>query len=151
MAAYCREVCQLKDKFDGLKLNHILRRLNEATDALAKVMSGQEPVPMGIFTSDQHKPLVCYEEREQANDGTSALGLGVDQPSAPSDLEVMELKENPVIEPDPLVDWRTLYLDYLLYEVLPMEKTEARWLACHTKSFVLIKGELYKRSHAEIL
>ena len=36
MVAYCREVCQLEDKFDGLELNHILRRLNEAADALVK-------------------------------------------------------------------------------------------------------------------
>ncbi|XP_066357960.1 uncharacterized protein [Miscanthus floridulus] len=40
MAAYCQEVRQLKDKFDGLELNHILRRLNEAADALAKMASG---------------------------------------------------------------------------------------------------------------
>ena len=40
MAAYCREVCQLEDKFNGLKLNHILRCLNEAADSLAKTMSG---------------------------------------------------------------------------------------------------------------
>ena len=40
MAAYCREVCQLEDKFDGLELNHIPRHLNEAADALAKAASG---------------------------------------------------------------------------------------------------------------
>ena len=57
MAAYCREVYQLGDKFDGLELNHILRRLNEATNALAKVASTQEPVSTGVFVSDQHKPL----------------------------------------------------------------------------------------------
>ncbi|XP_066311316.1 uncharacterized protein [Miscanthus floridulus] len=28
MAVYCREVGQLEDKFDGLELNHNLRRLN---------------------------------------------------------------------------------------------------------------------------
>ena len=44
---------------------------------------------------------------------------------APSDPEVMELEEDPMIELDPLVDWRTLYLDYLLYEALPMDKMEA--------------------------
>ena len=52
MAAYCREVCQLEDKFDGLELNHIPRRLNEAVDALAEATSGQEPVLVGVFTSD---------------------------------------------------------------------------------------------------
>ena len=44
-----------------------------------------------------------------------------------------------------------LYLDYLLREVLPMDKIEARQLACHAKSFIIIKGELYKRSHIGIL
>ena len=40
MAAYYQEVRRLEDKFDGLELNHILRRLNEAADALAKAASG---------------------------------------------------------------------------------------------------------------
>ena len=39
--------------------------------------------------------------------------------------EVMELEEDPATEPDPLVDWRTLYLDYLLGDTLPTDKTEA--------------------------
>ena len=63
----------------------------------------------------------------------------------------MELDEDPAIEPDPLADWRTPYLDYLLCEALLMDKMEARWLAHHAKSFVLIDGELYKRSHTRIL
>ena len=52
MATYCQEVHQLEDKFDGLELNHIPRCLNEAVDALLKVVSGQEPVSMGVFASD---------------------------------------------------------------------------------------------------
>ena len=62
MAAYCQEVHQLEDKFDGLKLNHIPRCLNEEADALMKAASGREPVPTGIFASDQYKPSVRYEE-----------------------------------------------------------------------------------------
>jgi len=56
----------------------------------------------------------------------------------------MELDEDPVVEPNPLADWRTPYLDYLLYEVLPMDKTEAWRLARRAKSFVVIEEELYK-------
>ena len=41
MATYCREVHQLEDNFDGLELNHILRRLNEVADVLAKAASGR--------------------------------------------------------------------------------------------------------------
>ena len=40
MDAYYREVHQLEDKFDGLELNHISRRLNEAANALATTASG---------------------------------------------------------------------------------------------------------------
>ena len=79
------------------------------------------------------------------------LGSGANQPVAPSDPKVIELNEDLVIEPDPLPDWTTPYLDYLLLGALPTDKMEDRWLACHAKSFVLIEGELYWRSHTRIL
>ena len=44
-----------------------------------------------------------------------------------------------------------LYLNYLLHDALLMDKAEARWLTHRTKSFVLVEGELYKRSHTGIL
>ena len=104
MAAYYQEVRRLEDKFDGLELNHIPRCLNEAVDAIAKAASGREPVPTGVFASDQHKPLVRYEGSEWANDGPPNPASGANQPTAPSSPEVMELEEDPAIEPDPLVD-----------------------------------------------
>ena len=104
MSAYCREVRRLEDKFNGLELNHIPTCLNEAADALAKATSDREPVPIGVFTSDQHKPLVRYEGSEQAGDGPSNLGSGADQPLAPSSPKVMELEEDPATKPNPLVD-----------------------------------------------
>ena len=104
MVAYCREVCQQEDKFNGHELNHILRRLNEAADALAKTVFDLEPVPMGIFASDQYKHSVCYDEPEQAGDGPPAPGSRANQPSAPSDPEVMELDEHLATEPDPLAN-----------------------------------------------
>ena len=63
----------------------------------------------------------------------------------------MELVKDLVAEPDPLTDWRTPYLDCLLHEVLPADKMEDRQLARCTKSFIVIKGDLYKRSHTRIL
>jgi len=151
MAAYYQEVRRLEDRFDGLELNHVPRRLNEAADALAKAASGREPVPTGVFTNDQHKPSVRYEGSERANDGSSDPALGADRPTTPFDPEVMELEEDTATEPDPLDDWRTLYLDYLLRDTLPTDKTEAQRLARCAKSFVLVEGELYKWSHTGIL
>ena len=63
----------------------------------------------------------------------------------------MELEEDPTLEPDPLNDWRTLYLYYLLHDTLPVDKMEAQRLARRAKSFILIEGELYKWSHTRIL
>jgi len=63
----------------------------------------------------------------------------------------MELDEDPTIEPDPLADWRMPYLDYLLCEALSTNKMEAQRLTRRAKSFVLIKGELYRRCHTGIL
>ena len=63
----------------------------------------------------------------------------------------MEIDKDPTTEPDPLADWRTSYLNYHLCEALSMDKTEARRLARHAKSFIVIEGELYMRSHTRIL
>ena len=56
----------------------------------------------------------------------------------------MELEVDPTMELDPPDDWRMLYIDYLLHDALPSDRTEARRLAHCAKSFVLIEGELYK-------
>ena len=63
----------------------------------------------------------------------------------------MELVKDLVAEPDPPTDWRTPYLSCLLHEVLPADKTKARWLARRAKSFVVIRGKLYKHNHNRIL
>ncbi|XP_066348021.1 uncharacterized protein [Miscanthus floridulus] len=125
MEAYCQEVRQLEGRFDGLELNHIPRRLNEVVDTLAKAASGREPVPVGVFASDQHKPSVRYAGSEQANDGPSSPTPRANLPTALPDPEVMELEEGPAAESDPPDDWRTLYLDNLLCNTLPTDKTEA--------------------------
>ena len=88
----------MEDKFDGLELNHIPRRLNVAADTLAKMASSRESVPTGIFASDLHKPLIQYEELEQTGNEPPVLGLGANRPSVPSDPEVMELVKNLVAE-----------------------------------------------------
>jgi hypothetical protein len=62
MVAYYQEDRKLEDKFNCLEVNHISRWLNEAADELAKATSSRGPIPAGAFASDQHNPLVHYEE-----------------------------------------------------------------------------------------
>ena len=63
----------------------------------------------------------------------------------------MELDTDPMVELDPLADYRMPYLDYLLCEVLLIDRMEAQWLTCCAKSLIIIEGELNKRSHTRIL
>ena len=65
MEAYYQEVRRLEDRFDGLKLNHILRRLNEAADMITKAASGQEPVPAGVFSSVNTNPRYAMRGRNK--------------------------------------------------------------------------------------
>ncbi|XP_004977728.1 uncharacterized protein LOC101784657 [Setaria italica] len=145
--AYCHAIRQLEDKFDSLELNHVARRFNEAAYELAKASFGRGPVPAGVFVNNLHKPWVYYEEPGEA--GTKTL---VPDPEAdPSDPEVMEIDTESTKGPDPLPDWRAPYLDYLICESLPTDKTEAQRIARRAKSVVIIDQELYKRSHTGIL
>ena len=52
MEAYCKLVRRLEDKFDGLELNHIARKFNEAADELAKMASARTPAPPNVFARD---------------------------------------------------------------------------------------------------
>ena len=61
-------VRRLEDKFDGLELNHIARKYNEAMDELAKMASARAPVPRtslpGTSTS---VPLTTPRQRKRAH------------------------------------------------------------------------------------
>jgi hypothetical protein len=101
----------LEDKFDGLELNHILRRDNEAADTLAKIVFDGEPVPSGVFASDQLKPLVCYTKLEEVSNDHPTPSTradpspsGADLESAPDVFVVMAVDEDPTAEPDPQAD-----------------------------------------------
>jgi hypothetical protein len=58
MAVYCREVCKLEDRFDGLKLHHILMRHNEAADSLARLASSRGPAPPLVSICDVSRPSI---------------------------------------------------------------------------------------------
>jgi hypothetical protein len=58
MGAYCQAVRELKGKFHGLELHHVLRDNNKAADVLAKTASSRKLVPHGVFASDQHAPSI---------------------------------------------------------------------------------------------
>jgi hypothetical protein len=141
----------LEDKFDGLELNHIARRSNEAIDELAKLASSRAPVPTSVIASDLYKPSVTYQWLAQDDSELPTLASVADLTLVPTDPDIMQIKDELDTGPDPLIDWRIPYLDCLVHDVLPTDRTEARCLECHINSFVLLDQELYKRSPTRIL
>jgi hypothetical protein len=115
MVAYCQVVRRMEDKFDELELNHIARRYNEEADRLAKMVSGQEVVPTGIFANDQYKPSISYLESDR--DGVEPLPammeVGLD-PTPADEAEAMDIKPDLAIRDEPMPDWRIPYLKYLI-------------------------------------
>ena len=64
MVAYCKELRRLEDKFDGLKLNHIPRCLNEATDSLAKAAFDRELMPTVSSLATNTSPWCATKGRK---------------------------------------------------------------------------------------
>ena len=124
-------VRRLEDKFDGLELNHISRKFNEAADELAKMASARTPVPPNIFARDLHKPSVDYDSAKV--EGPSAEPpTGPEAPFAtetsPPEPESVAIDTEPP-EADQGTDWRVPFLDRLMRGELLADRTEARWLA----------------------
>ena len=90
MEAYCKLVRRLEDKFDGLELNHIARKFNEATEELAKMALARASIPPNIFARDLHKPSVDYALATQE-------GPPAEPPTGP---EAPSVTETPAAEPE---------------------------------------------------
>lgn len=144
MAMYYQAVCELEDKFDGLELIHIPKRLNEAADALLKMASQRQAVPYGCFVSDIRKPSIRYREQAQPDGSAPATNFGaappipgiadpesVDPPGLAlsptpraSETEAMQTDQEPKAIPDPPHDWRQPYVDQLANGTIPADWTE---------------------------
>ena len=153
MEAYCKLVHRREDKFDGLELNHIVRKFNEAADELAKMALAQAPVPPNIFTRDLHKPSIDYASAAEEGPPVEPT-VGLEAPSiaeTPSaEPEVMEVNTEPP-EANQGTDWRVPFLYCLVRGELPADRTKAQWLARRAKTYVLSNGELYRQSPSNVL
>ena len=87
MEAYCNAVRHLKDKFDGLELNHVPRKYNEDADELANNASGRTTVPPNIFARDITKPSIDFKDSVEPGPSNAEPAGG--NPSA-DEVEPME-------------------------------------------------------------
>jgi hypothetical protein len=175
MEAYCDEVRCLEDKFYGLELNHIARRYNETVDELAKIASGRTTVPPDVFSRDLHQPSIEIDDTPEPEAPSAQPEVPSARPEAPSawpeapsarpkapsvQPEVPSAPEGEALHVEeersgvtPNQNWQTPYLQYLHQGELPLDRAEARRLARHAKSFVLLGDgkELYHHSPSGIL
>jgi len=133
MDAYCKVVRRLEDKFDGLELNHVLRKYNEAADALAKRASERATVPSDVFVSDLYKPSIDYKEDGGSYLSSTDPGLNSEPPTA-LEPEAMDI-ESEALVPDDLLDWCYPLLQRLVDGTLPPDQAEARRVARCAKAF----------------
>jgi len=150
MDAYCKAMWRLEEKFDGLELNHVLRKYNEAANALGKMASERATVPPDSSkVSDLYKPSVDYKDDEGSDKPPSEPGPDP-KDSTTQEQEAMDIEPEPTA-PDDSPDWRYPLLQCLVDGTLPSDQAEARRVARRAKTFVLLDREMYKRSPSGIL
>ena len=64
MAAYGHAVTIIAGHFKGYQVDHIDRRLNEAADALSRLVSQRKLVPPNVFLDVLHNPSVKLPSEE---------------------------------------------------------------------------------------
>ena len=147
---------KLEDKFQGIELHHIPRRDNDVADFLAKLAARRDPSPSGVFINDIHESSACILEgltQTHPDDQPTLKGSDPDAQLVPegSDSSTSTSPASVVVLAPGQTDWGVPILAYILEEVLPPERTEARWIARRAKTFVALGDELNKRSPLGVL
>ncbi|XP_021305566.1 uncharacterized protein LOC110431174 [Sorghum bicolor] len=111
--------------------------------------SERATVPPDVFVSDLYKPSVDHKDDGGSDEPPSK------QRSDPKDVAAQE-QEAMDIEPEPPAsddspDWRYPLLQRLVDGILPPDQAEAKRVARRAKTFVLLDGEMYKRSPLGVL
>jgi hypothetical protein len=129
-------------------VTHIGRESNEEADNLANIGSKCLPIPLGIFFEEifersvKIKPVIDPVLATRSG----AKHLGPTPAAGTEDLS----KETAAIMLLKAV-WTKPYLAYLMRGELPEDPIHRRQIVQRSKAFMIINGELYKRSTLGVL
>jgi hypothetical protein len=75
------------------------------------------------------------------------------QPTGNSGAAIAAKEHNPELEEVMMIEvtWMQAYLAYMLHKTLPEDVFEARRIVRRSKAFMVVKGELYKKSISRVL
>jgi ribonuclease HI len=148
MIAYRAMYDKLEGNFEGCEVTHIGRDSNEEADNLANIGFKCLPIPPGVFFEEifersvRIKPATdpALATRSRAKQSGSALATGIeDLPKEAASIMLVE------------AIWTKPYLAYLARGELPEDPIHHRQVMRRSKAFMIINGELYKRSTTGVL
>ena len=128
MDAYCAEIRKLEGKFYGIEYHHVVHDQNQLADHLSKLGSSRAAIPPGVFVQDLPAPSI-KEDKEV-------------EEVAPAEQLVLAV-------PSPVTDWREQFIKYLTSAEVPIDKTETESLIRRSKHYVLVDGNLMRKSAKE--
>jgi hypothetical protein len=139
---------KLEGDFEGCKVTHIGRESNEEADNLANIGSKCLPIPPGVFFEEifersvKIKPVIdpALATRSGAKHSGPTPAAGTEDLSKET-ATIMLLK----------AVWTKPYLAYLMQGKLPEDPIHHRQIVRRSKAFMIINGELYKRSTSGVL
>jgi ribonuclease HI len=146
MTAYKNLYYYLEGTFDGCEVSHISRASNEEADNLANIGSQFLPIPPGVFWEEiiersikHSKTSTTGEPSQHPTIGSRAVKPGTGSRVKPE--EVMMVKES----------WMQPFLAYMINKTLPEDTVEGRRIIRRSKGFIVLQGNLYKKSITGIL
>ena len=128
MDAYCAEIRKLEGKFYGIEYHHVVRDQNQLTDHLSKLGSSRAAISLGVFVQDILAPSIKEEKEVQ---------------------EIPLAKQLVLTVPSSVADWREQFIKYLYSAEVLADKTETKRLIRRSKHYVLVDGNLIRKSAKE--
>jgi hypothetical protein len=130
MDAYCAEIRKLEGHFERIEFQHVPRSNNVVANVLSKLGSRQALVPAGVFVQDLHRPSIKLLDPDNPEPPSN------DQNSAPPRDVLMSKKED---------DWSKAFIDFILEELVPDDKTERERITRRSSNYVVIGSDLYRK------
>jgi ribonuclease HI len=148
MTVYQNLYYYLEVTFDRCEVSYVSRASNEEADTLANIGSQCLPIPPGVFWEE----IIERSIQGVKPSGSKKLKS---EPMIDSGAKITEVELGNEPEPEEVmmieVTWMQPYLAYMLNKKLPEDIVEARRIAQRSKAFVIVKGELYKKSISGVL
>ena len=128
MDAYYAEIRKLEGKFYGIEYHHVVRDQNQLADQLSKLGSSRAVIPPRVFVQDLLAPSIKEDKEVEEVPPTEQLILVV---------------------PSLVVDWREQFIKYLTSADVPTDKTKTECIIRHNKHYMLVDGNLMRKSAKE--